>query len=731
MIRASSRALASFLTAIGLGLMPRAAAAQQRRSGELTLHVTSGDSAVAGAEIRAAGKLAITDSTGRGTLRLSPGIRRVRVWKIGYAVDTLLVRIRAERDTTVQVALSSAAMELAPIVVQATRVQTLLADQPERVEVLESDDVNEKTQTDPGNMTNLLVEMGGVRIAREAPGLGGASVRIQGLPGQYTLLLRDGLPLHGLHAPAFSLVQSPPLDLRHVEVIKGAATALYGPSALGGVVDLISKRPADSREVVLSQNSRSATDGLLWLSHRLSRQWGYTLLAGAHHERREDLNGDGWTDVPGYTRFEATPRLFWTGRSGSTLLLTAGGTWERRRGGTLPGAVVASGVPFAQDLRTRHIDGGLVGSFVLGPGVHLGTRAAAMGTWYARTFGTSKEHDRLSTLFAETTLGLSRTRHQAVFGLAAQHDGFRTAPRAVFDHSFTTLSLFAQDTWTPLARLSVEGGARLDHHSRYGTFVSPRVSLLYHLGRSWSVRTSAGEGFLAPTVASGETGDVGFSHLVQGRPLSASRGRSASLDVQGSVGPFRLNGTLFAVRIQHPMLPQPVAGDSTRFALVNAPGPLRSVGTELFAVFSEDPFLATATYSHTVATELSLEAGRRRVDVPLSPRNAGGVDIAWEDDDPGESGFRAAVEVYYTGRQRVEEDPYRTFTPGFTTVDLLLSRRFRRFTVFANGEDLTDVRQTRWDPLLRTSPGQGGRWTTDQWAPLEGRVLNVGIRASF
>lgn len=724
------RALSGTAVLLVVALAPQPAGAQQRRSATLSVQVASKGKAVAGAEVRSEGLLAITDSAGRTELRLASGRHRIRVWQVGFAADTVPVTLKPGRDTTVFIELTPVAMELAPIVVQATRVQSLLSDQPERVEVLASEDVNEKTLMAPGNMTDLLVEMGGVRIERDAPGLGGAAVRIQGLPGQYTLLLRDGLPLHGEHPPAFSLVQTPPLDLKQVEVIKGAATALYGPSALGGVVDLISRRPANDREVVLSQNSHDGSDALFWLSRRVSPRWGYTFLAGAHRQDREDVSGNGWADVPGYRRVEARPRFFWNGRDGSSLLVTTGGVWESRRGGTLPGAVVPSGSPFAEDLRTRHLDAGLLGGLAMAHGMRLGARAAAVGTWYDRTFGGTTEHDRLSTLSGEATLSLVRARHQAVFGLAAARDGLRTEPRAVLDHDFTTLSLFAQDTYTPLARLSLGASARLDRHSRYGTFFSPRLSILYRAGGGWNVRASAGAGFLAPTVASGETQEVGFARLVQGPPIGASRGQSASLDVNGTLGPIQVTGTLFGVRVEDPLLPRPVVGDSTRFELVNAPGPIRSVGTEVFAVWASDPFLLTATYSHTAATELSLEAGAR-IAVPLDPRNAGGVDIAWEDDDPGESGFRTALEVYYTGRQRVEDDPYRTFTPGYTTVDLLLSKRFRRFTVFANAEDLTDVRQTHWDPLLRPSPGLGGRWTTDEWAPLGGRVLNAGIRARF
>jgi hypothetical protein len=55
-------------------------------------------------------------------------------------------------------------------------------------------------------------------------------------------------------------------------------------------------------------------------------------------------------------------------------------------------------------------------------------------------------------------------------------------------------------------------------------------------------------------------------------------------------------------------------------------------------------------------------------------------------------------------------------------------RQFGPVELVANFENLLDVRQTEYDPLLRRSPGVGGRWTTDVWAPLEGFMANVALR---
>ena len=93
--------------------------------------------------------------------------------------------------------------------------------------------------------------------------------------------------------------------------------------------------------------------------------------------------------------------------------------------------------------------------------------------------------------------------------------------------------------------------------------------------------------------------------------------------------------------------------------------------------------------------------------------------------------WRIGAECYYTGRQRLEQNAYRSGSEPYVSLGLLGERRFGRFRLFLNAENLTNVRQTRWDSLLRPNRGVDGRWTVDAWAPLDGRVFNGGIRLKF
>src|SRR5262249_23128562 len=166
-------------------------------------------------------------------------------------------------------------------------------------------------------------EMGGLHVATTSPSLGAAGVRIQGMRGRYTRVLSDRLPLFGEQVCGVGLFPVPPVGLWRVGVVEGVASGVLGAWALGGVVKLVARRPTNqAREFTLNRSSRGETDAVGYLSQPFNSRWGGTLLAGGHWHSRNDIDGDGWADLPGYQRAEVRPRLFWDNRSGSSLFVT-------------------------------------------------------------------------------------------------------------------------------------------------------------------------------------------------------------------------------------------------------------------------------------------------------------------------------------------------------------------------------------------------------------------------
>ena len=696
-------------------------AAQQKAA--VRVEVKSEGRPVTGAHVTVAGTEHLTAGDGVVTFDVAPGTLRITVSKPGFLDTAAEVDAVAGRERIVLVELpAQPVVEEETTVVASTRTGRRLEDEPVRVEVLGREEIEEKMLMTPGDIVMMLNEMGGMRVQATSPSIGAASVRVQGMKGRYTRFLSDGLPLFGQQVGGLGLLQIPPMDLGQVEVIKGAASALYGAGAMGGVVNLLSRRPAAEpvREMLVNQSTLGATDAVLFMSSPTGPGWSASLLGGGHWQMRNDLDDDGWADVAGYGRGIARPRLFWDGGSGRSALLTAGVTYENRDGGTMSGGTLAAtGLPYQETLDTRRYDvGGTVQTLWKGRYV-VAARAAAAWQRQDHRFGDIRERDRHDTAFVEVTARGAAGRQTWVAGLAYERDAFdpRDVPR--FAYTYDAPGVFVQDDIELASWASVSASGRVDFHSEYETFFSPRLAVLFRK-EGWTSRISAAQGFFASTPLTEETEAAGLSRLDVVSPLEAERGRTASVDITRTAGPGTYTVTFFGSRVD-----DPVAVDrDDRYVLLNRDRASTNAGVELLATLRHGSFALTSTYTY-VRTREESDAGLD--EAALTPEHSAGLVGMWEPEGKG----RVGVEVYYTGRQRLEENPYRDESQPYVIVGALVERRFGRLRLFLNAENLTNVRQTRWDSLVRPAQGADGRWTVDGWAPLDGRVFNGGLRLEF
>jgi outer membrane receptor for ferrienterochelin and colicins len=695
--------------------------AQEPRA-TVRIAVRSAAGPLEGARVTMNGFTTITRSDGVAAGSILPGKLEVTVRKEGFLPGKTSLNIDEARVWNLVLELQPQEKLEQEITVHATRTDQRLQDMPLRVEVLQEEEIAEKTMMTPGDIVMMLNETGGLRVQTTSPSLGAASVRIQGMKGRYTRFLGDGLPLFGQQGGGLGLLQIPPMDLGQVEVIKGVSSALYGAGAMGGVVNLISRRPQTEPiyDFLFNRSTLGATDGTLFLASQLPRQWSASLLGGGHWQELRDLDKDGWADLAEYQRGVVRPRFFWNGGEGRSGFLTGGVTYENRKGGTLPGAVLAAtGAPYAEALDTRRSDLGGSVQFLVRNRYVLTARAAASSQNHTHQFGEIRERDRHEMLFGELTARGAAGRNTWVAGIATERDKYVPRDVSGFAYTYTTPGIFVQDDIAVKPWLSLSASARADFNSQYGTFFSPRLSaLLRWMG--WTSRLSAGQGFFAPTPLTEETEAAGLSRLAIPRPLLAERGRSASFDLTRSLGPVSTTVTLFGSSVRNPVYVERAA----RYELRNLAKPTANAGMELLSTLRKAPFSATASYTYVRSREF---VAGQRADVPLTPRHSFGIVGMWEKEDVG----RLGVECYYTGRQRLEQNPYRAVSRPYIITGFLAERKVKRFRLFINAENLANVRQTRWEPLVLPTRSVDGRWTVDAWAPLDGRVFNGGIRLRF
>src|SRR5215470_3341521 len=305
----------------------------------IRVEVKSGEATIQDAEVTANRHKGRTGPGGLVILPAARGRVEIRVTKEGFFLARTTLDIDSAKEWAVQIELRPQEEHEEKITVYATRNDVRIQDSPLHIEVVSQDDINEELAMRSSDISMLLNEMGGMRVQTTSPGLGAASVRVQGMIGRYTALLSDGLPLFGQQGAGLGLLQIPPMDLAQVEVIKGNSSALYGSAAMAGIVNLIARRPAKEpvHEFLFNRSSLGGTDGSMFLASQLAPHWGASLLGGAYFQERQDVNGDGWADVAGYSRGVFRPRLYWDNQEGGTALLTGGVIYEDRSGGTVSG----------------------------------------------------------------------------------------------------------------------------------------------------------------------------------------------------------------------------------------------------------------------------------------------------------------------------------------------------------------------------------------------------------
>ena len=698
--------------------------AQRPDSGVVVLTVKESMGMVGGFLVRSENRTTMTDSTGRARLVLPAGQRTLVVTRTGFATQRVPVTVIADSTITltIDVAMEDVmAMQMEELTVTATRIERLAGNTPVRVEVVDEMEVDENTLMAPSGITMLLNETPGLRVQQASPTLGTGSVRILGLPGQYTAMLADGLPIYGGAASGLGPLDISPVDLSRVEIIKGAASALYGGQALGGVINLVSKQPSGRSEVLLNRRTMGVTDAATWLSRRFSEDAGLSLLMSGTVQESADPDDDGWGDQPRARRWGIRPRFSFSNESGRSLFITAGYAYDDRRGGSLedggPG-----GLSFREGLTGRRADVGATLRLPSPDSGHFAFRFALSTNGRDRRFGEGPvERDRISTGFAEVTRATKIRRGGLVLGAAVQADAYRNKLNSSFDHEWVTPGLFVTAD-RDIGPVTVSASVRGDVHPEEGVEMTERLAILLRPAPLWTVRLGGGTGFAAPTSMTEEVEAIGL-RAIQPATLHGEHSYGVMLDVNGRVlgAEFLLTGygSFIDRSIQLVDLGDPTFAGTLR----NADAQMRIGGIEAASIWRFEGGKFLLTYGYAQGTQPDAETGLRE-DVPLLNRHRLGGDLMLEK----EGVYRVGIEGIYYGRQALDDDPYRESSKPYVYAMAIAMRQFGQFEVVANFENLLNVRQTNHQPLVRPTPTVGGRWTTDVWAPLEGFMANVAVR---
>src|SRR5690606_17879511 len=250
---------------------------------------------------------------------------------LGYESEEVTLNFPLEDQSTMVIFLNPAGEQMEEVIISSTRSRRTIANIPTRVEVISGEELEEKGNMKPGGIRMLLNETTGIQTQQTSATSYNSSIRIQGLDGKYTQLLKDGFPLYSGFSGGLSLLQIVPLDLRQVEVIKGASSTLYAGGAIAGLVNLVSRTPGEERRLYFMLNATSAR--CLDVSGFYSEQYGTlgtTVFASYHMGSPYDPADIGVTAIPKFNRCTINPRLVYHIKENTTLIFDLNNTVEDR-----------------------------------------------------------------------------------------------------------------------------------------------------------------------------------------------------------------------------------------------------------------------------------------------------------------------------------------------------------------------------------------------------------------
>ena len=532
----------------------------------------------------------------------------------GLASATRSVQIKSGLESqSADIALAVATVAQNVTVVSASRVDELQQDSPLPIDVITQQRIQ---RTGFESVADVLSELPGVVTRNNASYSGSSQEQIDGIASQDVLVLQDGLPLvgaRGINSGIIDLDQQNIGRLDRVEVIRGAASSLYGTDAIGGVINLITHEATHPFEggLRVSGGTLGTFDGDLDLGTQWENLTAFTDLELHRINSYTLVPGDESTIGANNQRYDGLVKLRYrfTPRASIGYTVNAYHNDSDGKNTDITGSA-ASGYDYAKSsdsTQTHELFGDFLPS----------SKTIVQARLYEARFDSNSSQNPIN---ADNSLGaqfdygnLYERYHRADATVSQQmgswnflqggdewvQDSYRGLNRIVGNDNgqqITMNDVWLQDRIQPWKKLIINVGGRYNHHSLYGGHVVPKVGLVYKINDHWTVRSSYGKGFRSPTL--GELYYLllhpEYYYQVIGNPtLKPEHSESYSVGADYQVNRYSVGVALYRNNLNH-LINYVYGGFPTSEAALEAL--LAQYGIPLS--FGAEPFLATYLYTN-------------------------------------------------------------------------------------------------------------------------------------
>ena len=655
------------------------------------------------------------------------GVQEIHFSYVGFyeRIDTLGFPLK---DTSViEILLKENSEELDEVVISSTRSTRSIQNIPTRIEFIGSEELGEKGNMKPGDIRMLLAESTGIHVQTTSPTSANASIRIQGLDGRYTQILKDGFPIFSGASSGLGLLQIPPLDLKQVEVIKGSTSTLYGGGAIAGLVNLISKTPTEERDLRFHLNGTSG--GGLDINGFYGQKFkkiGTTIFASHNRNGAYDPAKIGFSAIPKFERFVLNPKLFVYFNDKTKMNFGVNTTIENRLGGDML-YIKGNGDntnQYFEENKTQRYSTQFVFDHLINEKSSFQIKNSVSYFNRNTTIPSYQFEGTQTASFTEANYTNSTEKSEWVAGVNIWTDNFKEKQITAFplrDYSQNTFGAFVQNSFKATDWLQLEAGLRTDYVIDYGAVFLPRVSALFKIANGLTSRIGGGFGYKTPTIFTEESERLQYQNVMpiddKTNKLEKSYGANADINYRTYIGEdwsFSINQLFFYTYLDNPLLLENPSANLYQF--VNSPGYIHTKGTETNIKIGYDDLKLFLGYTYTDAR---LNQNGTTVESPLTPKHRINSILMYEIEDK----WKVGLEAYYFSPQKLNNG---TTGEGYFITGFMAEKIWERFSLYINFENFLDTRQTRFGSIYTgtiTNPV-----FKDIYAPLDGFVINGGIK---
>ena len=666
------------------------------------------------------------DSAGAILIKDIPaGKYTINITSVGYAERSVVYDFPPDQDVIIE--METEHEEEEEVRIQSTRSTRTIRDIPTRVEFVAGEELDEKANMKPGDIRMVLNESTGITTQQTSATSANASIRIQGLDGRYTQILKDGLPLYAGFSGGLGLLQTPPLDLTQFEVIKGSSSTLYGGGAIAGLVNLISKTPKEERELNFHIDITSAgglnTSGFYGQKFKKA---GVTLFASRNSNSAYDPSDVGLTAIPKFERYTINPKLFFYIKEKTQLVVGGNFTTEERTGGDIEYIKGNKPTGYIEKNNTDRYTSQILldhhfnekSQFTLKNSINHFQRVIDVTSYVFNGTQTGT--------FTEATYSNHGERSEWIGGINLVTDKFdeeQLTSTPSRDYEQVTTGLFVQNNFKATEKFSIETGLRGDYLKDYGFAVLPRLSMLFKFSSKLSSRIGGGMGYKTPTIFTEESERLLYKNVLPIDPdeneMERSYGVNADINYRTKFADDKvslsINHLFFYTRIHDPLILEPFTTMPV-YQFKNVDGHFDSKGMETNVKLGYGNFKLFIGYTFTKAY---LHEGDTKTENYLTPQHRLNNVLLYEVEEK----WKIGLEAYYFSKQQLSDG---ATGKSYWITGFMAEKLWDKFSLYLNFENFTDSRQTKFDTIYTgTIDSPVFR---DIYAPLDGFVMNGGIK---